>query len=240
MSSLESIVDQCVQAICNTDLPNKCLCTSKEFRAVIRAFLLCDHASALNKSKQLLCFMHGLQGWSAAMISQYQELDWDCRKRRAVEFVHQAADQLDDPVQGSDASDLGKAWEWSAEDLQKKLISPAPNLASDVTWYTQLDLLPLALRSLAQQIEDQDAWGITPLRARVQATNSVVSPSNIGSRGGATNENGATTGLLIRELDKRVPDDTKKYALISGLMHLMGRTDVTRQRVRAILLKGRT
>ena len=64
---------------------------------------------------------------------------------------------------------------------------------------------------------------------------------NVGTRGAASDNESATRGLFIRELDKLVPDSLiNRYAVIAELAQLGGHKDVNRHLVRSILKQGHT
>jgi len=67
------------------------------------------------------------------------------------------------------------------------------------------------------------------------------SADNVGTRGAASDNESATRGLFIRELDKLVPDSLiNRYAVIAELAQLGGHKDVNRHLVRSILKQGHT
>ena len=98
-------------------------------------------------------------------------------------------------------------------------------------------------------LKDQDGalfrgGNVVPVSARLPLPSRLgIKSKNIGKRGGGKRDGeGRTKGLLIKELVERLSKYSirPRYAIIAGLMNLVGFPEVTRQLVRGIFLKGCT
>jgi hypothetical protein len=205
-----------------------------------------DAESAMRHLFNLLLFLdsNAKPSRDAKAIRTYESLDWEQRRRDAVASVRNAADLLDDPVQGSDRLKCGKLLGLPSDDplrINMSWMPEEPVTVDAVARLVELDLLPTVLRRMADAIDEIGSEAVMPLGARTYERNSYgVRSELIGKRGGAGDPEGASRALIIKELDKRLPQKiSNRYSLIADLIAITG-DDVSRQLVRSVLLRGHT
>lgn len=238
---MNTYVESVVRLIKVTDMPYQDLLNTKEFRAVIIAVVRHhDQDRAIEETKRLMLFLGRVRNVQASDVLRYDRLDWVGRIKEAVSLINQAADKLSDPVYPR---------------LNNSLIATLEHNEAPVCEWIRYGLSNFVLRKLASMIEAEAhlnnkdyalyrGGSVVPVSARSPLPRDLgLKPKNVGKRGGGKNYGRSRSiGMLIRELNERLPKyiSQDRFAVIAGLMKLVGYPSVTRQVVRGTLLKGRT
>jgi len=98
-------------------------------------------------------------------------------------------------------------------------------------------LLSASIERIARALESFVQMTVVKMRYEIIG----YSANNVGKRGAASNQESATRGLFIRELDELVPDSLiNRYAVIAELAQLAGHKNINPHLVRSILKQGHT
>jgi len=107
----------------------------------------------------------------------------------------------------------------------------------DMLMIKKYHLLPASIERIAEALVDLVAY--TGVHMRYEDIG--YDADNVGKRGAASNPESATRGLIIRELNKLVPDSVNnRYSIIAKLATLAGYKKINRNNVRSILMQGHT
>jgi len=250
-----------------SDLALKIL-NSSAFKTIIRAYFEIDGnqpqkepSNAHEKTLHLLNFLNPNYQISAAHIKEHERMKNSGALDEAIEHLQKAAEilecihypldrrdndfdfdklkeHLDHPPCGIDNALLGHPMA-----LRHRIELKLPvdmGTEEGVTTLFMYGLLGKSIERIARGVEITFKEGIFS-RAPSYYESLGYSADNVGTRGAASDNEAATRGLFIRELNDLVPERVqKRFAVIAELARLGGHENVDRHLVRSILMQGHT
>jgi len=250
-----------------SDLALKIL-NSSAFKTIIRAYFEIDGnqpqekpSNAHKKTFHLLNRLNPNYQISADFIKGHVAMEKSGALDEAIEHLQKAAeilecihypfdgrgsdfdfdklkDHLDHPPCGIDNALLGHPIA-----LRHRIELKLPvdmGTEEGVTTLFMYGLLGKSIERIARGVEITFKEGIFS-RAQSYYESLGYSADNVGYRGAASDNESATRGLFIRELNDLVPERVqKRFAVIAELARLGGHENVDRHLVRSILMQGHT
>jgi hypothetical protein len=154
---------------------------------------------------------------------------WKEEQAKLVSLLNQAADLFD-----SGQCDPGPYASFTG---YKSLSTPNFSGVDEIDWCGTENL-----RRWAQLIKMSPVEIVFP-KARPNPPDLLFRPDIVGTRGGASDDEGALRAMVVREISKHIPEEMLSqggYQAISALTMHLGLTHVSRQYVASLLKKGRT
>lgn len=222
-SQEDSQIDSVIEYLCEYHFDAENAFKEPVYRDVIQGYLQDSNniKEVAGKTDGLRHLLHTYRRTLYREIVGYPRLDWEDRKKQAVEYLDKASELLDDPFSNTDFYEISKFLN-EPERCQlfkdKGITAPGRILnKDDVEKLGELDILGIVIWRIAQALEKTPTEKIIPYYARNPLyIRQGYLPDDASARGSKSNKT-----IFYRRLDRALSENTRnKAAVISKLTEM--------------------